>query len=129
MALHATPCGTVAVTAVDGRSTTTLAAPRDRPANSGPAPRSPDESTLGSVRRASALATPLSISATVSGPAMTIHFAVTTLYPAVACALGPDVMLDLIAPDMPVRVRSADEGDLSTLAMPSKPETDEEIRR
>ncbi|MEU4647091.1 MerR family transcriptional regulator [Nocardia fluminea] len=67
--------------------------------------------------------------ATATGPAMTIHFAVTTLYPAVATAVGPDVMLDLIAPDQPVLIRSADDGDLSTLAMPRKPEPPEETSR
>ncbi|MEV6658005.1 MerR family transcriptional regulator [Nocardia fluminea] len=67
--------------------------------------------------------------ATATGPAMTIHFAVTTLYPAVATAVGPDVMLDLIAPDQPVLIRSADDGDLSTLAMPRKPEPTEETSR
>ncbi|MGF0318953.1 MerR family transcriptional regulator [Nocardia fluminea] len=67
--------------------------------------------------------------ATVTGPAMTIYFAVTTLYPAVATAVGPDVMLDLIAPDQPVLIRSADDGDLSTLAMPRKPEPTEETSR
>ncbi|MFF5032794.1 DNA polymerase III subunit beta family protein [Nocardia salmonicida] len=67
--------------------------------------------------------------ATATGPAMTIHFAVTTLYPAVATAVGPDVMLDLIAPDQPVLIRSADDGDLSTLAMPRKPEPTEETFR
>lgn len=60
---------------------------------------------------------------------MTIHFAVTTLYPAVATAVGPEVMLDLIAPDQPVLIRSADDGDLSTLAMPRKPEPTEETAR
>ncbi|WP_063006463.1 MerR family transcriptional regulator [Nocardia salmonicida] len=67
--------------------------------------------------------------ARATGPAMTIHFAVTTLYPAVATAVGPDVMLDLIAPDQPVLIRSADDGDLSTLAMPRKPEPTEETFR
>ncbi|MFD6396359.1 hypothetical protein [Nocardia sp. NPDC060249] len=67
--------------------------------------------------------------ARATGPAMAIHFAVTTLYPAVATAVGPDVMLDLIAPDQPVLIRSADDGDLSTLAMPCKPEPAEETSR
>ncbi|MFI1236151.1 DNA polymerase III subunit beta family protein [Nocardia salmonicida] len=67
--------------------------------------------------------------ARATGPAMTIHFDVTTLYPAVATAVGPDVMLDLIAPDQPVLIRSADDGDLSTLAMPRKPESTEETSR
>ncbi|MEU4808896.1 MerR family transcriptional regulator [Nocardia fluminea] len=67
--------------------------------------------------------------ATATGPAVTVHFAVTTLYPAVATAVGPDVMLDLIAPDQPVLIRSADDGDLTTLAMPCKPEPTEETSR
>ncbi|WP_336085532.1 MerR family transcriptional regulator [Nocardia sp. SSK8] len=61
-----------------------------------------------------------SLAAAVTGPAMTIHFAVTTLYPAVAGAVGPDLMLDLIAPDQPARIRSADNGTLLTLAMPRR---------
>ncbi|MGW6424485.1 DNA polymerase III subunit beta family protein [Nocardia sp. NPDC055053] len=66
--------------------------------------------------------------ATVTGPGMTIHFAVITLYPAVAGAVGPDVMLDLIAPDLPARIRSADDGDQLTLAMPCRPATEETSR-
>ncbi|MEU9336628.1 MerR family transcriptional regulator [Streptomyces sp. NPDC048290] len=62
--------------------------------------------------------------ATVTGGAVPvphtvqIHFETTTLYPAVSTALGPDVMLDLRGPDRPVTIRSADRGDLTTLAMP-----------
>ncbi|MFE7722596.1 MerR family transcriptional regulator [Nocardia rhizosphaerihabitans] len=63
--------------------------------------------------------------ATVTGPGMTIHFAVITLYPAVAGAVGPDVMLDLVAPDLPARIRSADDGDQLTLAMPCRQDTEE----
>ncbi|MFE1591624.1 MerR family transcriptional regulator [Nocardia sp. NPDC058705] len=59
--------------------------------------------------------------ATITGPSMTLHFTVTTLYPAAAGAVGPDVMLDLIASDLPVLVRSADDGALSTLTMPCEP--------
>lgn len=66
--------------------------------------------------------------ATVTGPGMTIHFAVITLYPAVAGAVGPDVMLDLIAPDLPARIRSADDGDQLTLAMPCRPDTEKTSR-
>ncbi|MGY0499760.1 DNA polymerase III subunit beta family protein [Nocardia sp. FBN12] len=69
------------------------------------------------------------IPARITGPAVTIHFAVTTLYPAIATAVGPDVMLDLIAPDQPALIRSADDGDLSTLAMPCKPDPTEETVR
>ncbi|MGW5348979.1 MerR family transcriptional regulator [Streptomyces sp. NPDC004031] len=56
--------------------------------------------------------------ATVTGPALEIRFEMTTLYPAVSTAIGPDVMLDLRGHDRPVTVRSADRGDLITLAMP-----------
>ncbi|KAF0847133.1 MerR family transcriptional regulator [Nocardia caishijiensis] len=58
------------------------------------------------------------VDAAVTGESMTVHFALTTLYPAVAGAIGPDIMLDLSAPDLPARIRSADDGDLLTLAMP-----------
>ncbi|MEV0433474.1 MerR family transcriptional regulator [Nocardia sp. NPDC050413] len=64
---------------------------------------------------------PTELRATVSGPPITVHFAVTTLYPAIAGAIGPDIMLDLSAPDLPAHIRSADDGDLRTLAMPCKP--------
>lgn len=59
--------------------------------------------------------------ATVAGPALQIWFELTTLYPAVSTAIGPDVMLDLRGHDQPVTIRSADRGDLTTLAMPIKP--------
>ncbi|WP_436954362.1 MerR family transcriptional regulator [Streptomyces sp. SudanB182_2057] len=56
--------------------------------------------------------------ATVTGPELMISFELTTLYPAVSTAVGPDVLLDLRGPGLPVTVRSADRGDLTTLAMP-----------
>ncbi|MEU8134033.1 MerR family transcriptional regulator [Streptodolium elevatio] len=56
--------------------------------------------------------------ATVTGRELRISFQLTTLYPAVSTAIGPDVMLDLRGPDQPVTLRSADRGDLTTLAMP-----------
>ncbi|MER6161841.1 MerR family transcriptional regulator [Streptomyces sp. NPDC001868] len=59
--------------------------------------------------------------ATVTGRELGIRFELTTLYPAVSTAVGPDVMLDLRGPDQPVTIRSADHGDLTTLAMPVKP--------
>ncbi|MFC8226354.1 MerR family transcriptional regulator [Streptomyces sp. NPDC057287] len=58
--------------------------------------------------------------ATVTGGALHIRFEMTTLYPAVSTAIGPDVMLDLRGYDGPVTIRSADRGDLTTLAMPVK---------
>lgn len=58
--------------------------------------------------------------ATVTGEDLQIRFEMTTLYPAVSTAIGPDVMLDLRGHDRPVTIRSADRGDLTTLAMPIK---------
>jgi DNA-binding transcriptional MerR regulator len=63
-----------------------------------------------------------SLPAAVTGRALRISFELTTLYPAVSTAIGPDVMLDLRGPDQPVTVRSADRGDLTTWAMPVKPD-------
>ncbi|GHG83649.1 MerR family transcriptional regulator [Streptomyces griseocarneus] len=58
--------------------------------------------------------------ATAAGRALQIWFELTTLYPAVSTAIGPDVLLDLQGHDQPVTIRSADRGDLTTLAMPIK---------
>lgn len=60
------------------------------------------------------------LNATVTGADLRISFQLTTFYPAISTAIGPDVMLDLRGPDQPVTVRSADRGDLTTLAMPVK---------
>ncbi|MGW3955122.1 DNA polymerase III subunit beta family protein [Streptomyces sp. NPDC004752] len=60
--------------------------------------------------------------ATVTGQALRISFELTTLYPAISTAIGPDVLLDLRGPDRPVTIRSADRGDLTTLAMPVDPD-------
>ncbi|MFD1830475.1 MerR family transcriptional regulator [Streptomyces desertarenae] len=60
--------------------------------------------------------------ATVTGRPLRIRFELTTLYPAVSTAIGPDVLLDLRGDDRPVTVRSADRGDLTTLAMPVGPD-------
>ncbi|MFD8410171.1 MerR family transcriptional regulator [Streptomyces sp. NPDC059650] len=60
------------------------------------------------------------LSATATGQALRIRFELTTFYPAVSTAIGPDVMLDLRGHDQPVTIRSADRGDLTTLAMPVK---------
>ncbi|MEU3524037.1 MerR family transcriptional regulator [Streptomyces sp. NPDC038707] len=59
--------------------------------------------------------------ARVTGPGLRISFELTTLYPALSTAVGPDVLLDLRGPDRPVTIRSADRGDLTTLAMPVRP--------
>ncbi|MGB3168520.1 MAG: MerR family transcriptional regulator [Rhodococcus sp. (in: high G+C Gram-positive bacteria)] len=58
------------------------------------------------------------LAATVTGPDVELTFAMTTLYPALASAVGPEVMIDISVAHMPVVIRSADGGDLTTLAMP-----------
>lgn len=77
----------------------------------------------GGKRSASALTIP----ATVTGPDIALAFARSTLRPALTTAVGPDIMLDIAAPDLPVVIRSATDGDLTTLAMPTRlPATSEE---
>lgn len=61
------------------------------------------------------------LSATVAGPPLTLHFDPAILHPAIATAIGPDLLLDLRGPDQPITLRSADRGDLTTLAMPIHP--------
>ncbi|GAA1275246.1 MerR family transcriptional regulator [Saccharothrix xinjiangensis] len=62
------------------------------------------------------------VPAAVTGPAIGLDFALATLHPAIGTAVGPDVMLDIAGADQPVVVRSADDGDLTTLVMPVRPE-------
>lgn len=59
--------------------------------------------------------------ATVTGTPCTLHFDPATLHPAVATAIGPELLLDLRGPTQPITLRSADRGDLTTLAMPVHP--------
>lgn len=59
--------------------------------------------------------------AKVTGSAVTLFFDPATLLPALHTALGPDLTLDIIAADQPVVLRSATDGDLTTLAMPARP--------
>lgn len=54
------------------------------------------------------------------GPDLTVWFELTTVYPPLSQALGGDVLLDLRGPDQPATVRSADDGDLTTLVMPCR---------
>lgn len=60
----------------------------------------------------------LSLNGTAAGPDLTVWFELTTLYPALSHTLGGDAMFDLRGPDQPTTVRSADNGDLTTLVMP-----------
>ncbi|WP_433599403.1 MerR family transcriptional regulator [Nocardia sp. CA-135953] len=61
----------------------------------------------------------LHIPATVTGPSIELAFSPTTLRPALVSALGPEIMLDITAADAPVVVRSATDGELTTLIMPT----------
>ncbi|MDJ0394662.1 MerR family transcriptional regulator [Rhodococcus sp. G-MC3] len=62
----------------------------------------------------------IDLPAHMTGPPIDIWFEMTTLYPAVSTAIGADVLIDLRAPDQPATIRSADHGDLTTLAMPTE---------
>lgn len=61
--------------------------------------------------------------ATVTGAPERLWFALTTLYPAVTSAIGTDLLIDLRGADQPATIRSADDGDLTTLAMPIRPDS------
>lgn len=58
------------------------------------------------------------IPAAVTGSEVALAFDPATLSPALRTAVGPEIMLDIAAPDRPVIIRSAAAGDLTTLAMP-----------
>ncbi|WP_278312596.1 DNA polymerase III subunit beta family protein [Lolliginicoccus levis] len=62
----------------------------------------------------------VALNGTATGPDLTLWFELTTLYPALSHALGNDVIVDLRGPDQPATVRSADDGDLTTLVMPCR---------
>ncbi|QFZ21101.1 DNA polymerase III subunit beta family protein [Saccharothrix syringae] len=81
-----------------------------------------DTSAPGDAVTVTSRGTATSVPAAVTGPAVAIEFALTTLHPAVNAAVGPDVMLDIAGPHEPVVVRSADDGDLTTLVMPVRTE-------
>lgn len=63
------------------------------------------------------------IAARVTGPDVELWFRHGILRSAVATSVGPDLMLDISAADQPVVIRSATDGDLTTLAMPTAPQT------
>ncbi|PTR24133.1 MerR-like DNA binding protein [Rhodococcus sp. OK519] len=66
---------------------------------------------------------PQSMTARVTGADVALAFRRGNLLSAIATAVGPDIMLDISAPDMPVVIRSATDGDLTTLAMPTASES------
>lgn len=55
-----------------------------------------------------------------TGPDLTVWFELTTLYPALMHALGPDILLDLRGAEQPATIRSADDGDFTVLTMPRR---------
>ncbi|MEV6284284.1 MerR family transcriptional regulator [Kribbella sp. NPDC051770] len=59
-----------------------------------------------------------SIDAITTGPALEITFTTRLLAEALATGVGPDVLLEIHAPDRPVVIRSADQGTFTTLVMP-----------
>lgn len=58
----------------------------------------------------------------VTGSDLLVWFELSTRYPALSTATGPEVMIDLRGPGQPATIRSADCGDLTTVAMPAQPE-------
>ncbi|CCQ17239.1 putative transcriptional regulator [Rhodococcus sp. AW25M09] len=60
----------------------------------------------------------VAVPARVTGSETTVFFDAAVLQAAVASAVGPDLMLDIAAPDHPMLVRSAVDGALTTLVMP-----------
>ncbi|MEV4125600.1 MerR family transcriptional regulator [Nocardia sp. NPDC049707] len=61
----------------------------------------------------------LRVPAAITGPDIEFAFSPKTLRPALMSAIGPEIMLDIAAADAPVVVRSATDGDLTTLVMPT----------
>jgi DNA polymerase-3 subunit beta len=55
-----------------------------------------------------------------SGAPMRVGFASSLLAAALTVSVGPDVLLEICAPDRPVVVRSADQGTFTTLVMPTR---------
>lgn len=58
------------------------------------------------------------VPAQVTGSDSVVFFDAAVLHAAVASAVGPDLILDIAAPDQPMLVRSALDGALTTLVMP-----------
>ncbi|TWD80318.1 DNA polymerase III beta subunit-like protein [Kribbella amoyensis] len=58
------------------------------------------------------------LEAAVSGQPVRVGFTASLLVAALDASVGPDVLLEIGAPDRPVVVRSADQGTFTTLVMP-----------
>lgn len=59
------------------------------------------------------------LGAVCSGASLRLGFAPGVLGAALAASVGPDVLLELAAPDRAAVIRSADQGSFTTLAMPT----------
>lgn len=59
------------------------------------------------------------LAAVCGGRSLRLGFGPRVLAAALRAGVGPDALLELTAPDQPVIVRSADQGTLTTLAMPT----------
>ncbi|MGC4937138.1 MerR family transcriptional regulator [Kribbella sp. DT2] len=60
------------------------------------------------------------IDAITTGDPLGIGFTTRLLAEALAAGVGPDVLLEIHAPDRPVVIRSADQGTFTTLVMPNR---------
>jgi DNA-binding transcriptional MerR regulator len=60
------------------------------------------------------------LDAICSGSAIRLGFDALLLAAALTASVGPDVLLEIAAPDRPVVVRSADQGTFTTLVMPTR---------
>lgn len=58
------------------------------------------------------------VPAETCGPPIALWFEVSTLYPAVHVSIGAEMMIDVRNRDLPMTIRSADGGDLTTVVMP-----------
>jgi DNA polymerase-3 subunit beta len=103
--------GTVALDIEPGSLTVT---PLDGSAGSDGPPRSEGSGQLGGPGRLDAIC---------SGSAIRLGFDAALLASALAASVGPDVLLEIAAPDRPVVVRSADQGTFTTLVMPTRLDT------
>ncbi|GAA3304635.1 MerR family transcriptional regulator [Dactylosporangium vinaceum] len=70
------------------------------------------------VRSSARPAAAVDVPADVRGEPSAVSFRFTTLQPAVAAGVGPDVLLRIGPPGQPAVVRSADDSDFTILAMP-----------
>ncbi|GAB7032233.1 MerR family transcriptional regulator [Streptomyces sp. NPDC021749] len=61
---------------------------------------------------------PVRLRAVLTGSALQIAFDPAVLVPALEAGVGPDVLVEIVAADRPVVVRSADQGSFTTLVMP-----------